>query len=167
MKNKYLIISLSLLACLFIYLFYRTEKTVITQLFISLVTFSEFSEMRRTITAALPLNKFIIYSLPEGLWVFCISLTSQSLFVKIRAREFNLFFIPLLISIGLELLQLSGIARGRFDVMDIGVSVFFWAIAMYALGDKPSRQNILEPFTKRSFICAASYGIVYLAHVWT
>jgi hypothetical protein len=165
-KRNYFLLVLSLLFCLFIYLFYRTEKTVITQFFISLVTFDEFIETRRSVTTTIPLNEFIIYSLPEGLWVFCITLTSQSLFIKIREREISLLFAPLLASIGLELFQLLQLTQGRFDVLDIVVSLFFWAIAAYLIKPKPVRQNILQPFTKRSFICLISYSIVYLAHVW-
>jgi hypothetical protein len=147
-------------------LFFRTEKTVITQLFIYLVSFDEFVEMRRSITSTIHLNEFIIYSLPEGLWVFCITLTSQSYFVKIGRREISLFFAPLVSSIGLEMFQLLQLTQGQFDLLDIAVSIGFWAIVTCRMTPKPARQNILHPFTKRSFICLASYLIVYLAHVW-
>lgn len=157
--------AISLLFCLFIYLFYRTEKTVITQLFISIVSFDEFAEMRRSVANTFPLNKLIIYTLPEGLWVFCITLTSRTLFIKIGAHEISLFFAPLVASIGLELFQLLQLTQGRFDFLDVTVSIIFWAIAMYMMRPKPVRQNIL-PFTKRSCICLTSYLIVYLAHVW-
>jgi hypothetical protein len=165
-KKNYFLIAVSLLFCLFIYLFYRTEKTVITQLFISLVSVDDFEDMRRHVTQAITLHEFIIYSLPEGLWVFCITLTSRSLFVKIGSREISLLFAPLIASIGLELFQLLQLTQGRFDFLDIIVSLFFWALATYVMKPKPVRQNFLYPFTKRSFICLASYLIVYLAHVW-
>jgi hypothetical protein len=122
--------------------------------------------MRRNINAAFPLNGFMIYSLPEGLWVLCITLTSKSMFLKIGRREISLFFAPLLASIGLELFQLLELTQGRFDWVDIGASIFFWVIATYAVQAIPTRESILNPFTKRSFIFLASYGIVYLAHVW-
>lgn len=158
--------AVSLLFCLFVYVFYRTEKTVITQLFISIVSFDEFIEIRKLVVHTFPLNTFTVYSLPEGLWVFCITLTSRALFIKTGAREISLFLVPLVVSIGLELFQLFKLTQGRFDFMDIVVSIFFWAIAMYAMPPKPGRQNIVHPFTRRSFICLASYLIVYLAHVW-
>lgn len=164
MKNFLIIISL--LFSLFIYLFYRTEKTVITELFISLVSFDLFAELRNSVMDALPLNEPIIYSLPEGLWVFCITLTSKFLFVKIGNREMDLLFLPLIFSIGLELFQLLHFTNGRFDFWDIGFSIVCWAIANYLIKYKSTRQNILDPFNTRSFICILSYGIVYLAHVW-
>ncbi len=165
-KKKYYLIALSLLISLFIYLFYRTEKTVITELFISIISFDAFVELQKTIIKILPLNERIIYSLPEGLWVFCITLTSKNLFLKIGSREINLIFAPLVFSIGLELFQLLHLTNGRFDFWDIGFSVLFWAIGNYLVSFKSTQQNLLNPFTTRSFICILSYLIVYLAHVW-
>lgn len=166
MKKSYFLIGVSLLVSLFIYLFYRTEKTVINELFLSIVSFDTFTGLRQRITTALPLNEHIIYSLPEGLWVFCITLTSKSLFLKRGSLEIDLLFVPLLFSIGLELFQVFHLTNGRFDFWDIGASVVFWAAAHYLIEHKDVRQNILDPFTVRSFACFLSYGIVYLAHVW-
>ena len=166
MKKNYFFILLSLLSSLFIYLFYRTEKTVINEIFISLVSFEKFADLRQSISNSLPLNEHIIYSLPEGLWVFCITLTSKFLFIKIGSRVINLLFVPLVFSIGLELFQLLHLTNGRFDLWDILVSILFWGVANYLFKHKKTRQNILDPFNSRSFICFLSYQIVYLAHVW-
>ena len=164
-KNYFLIIG-SLLFSLFIYLFYRTEKTVINEIFISIMSFEKFVALGQRISNTLPLNEHIIYSLPEGLWVFCITLTSMFLFVEIGGRKFNLLFLPLIFSIGLELFQLLHLTNGRFDFWDVGFSILFWSIANYLVKRKGSSQNIGEPFTGRSFLCISSYLIVYLAHVW-
>jgi hypothetical protein len=166
LKKNYPLIILSLLISLFIYLFYRTEKTVINEIFISLVSFDHYVALRSSITDTLRLNEHIIYSLPEGLWVFCITLTSKFLFAKVRSREMDLVFVPLIFSTGLELFQLLHLTNGRFDFWDIGVSVLFWAVANYAIKHNGTRQNILDPVTVRSFTCFLSYQIVYLAHVW-
>jgi hypothetical protein len=66
----------------------------------------------------------------------------------------------------LELFQLLRFTNGRFDFLDIGLSILFWATANYLVKSKTPEQNILSPFTIRSFICVLSYLIVYLAHVW-
>ncbi len=166
MKKNYWFIIVSLLLSFAIYLFYRTEKTVINELFITIVSFGKFVEMQQRIPNALPLNSHIIYSLPEGLWVFCITLTSRCLFVKVGRKEMDLLFVPLIFSIGLELFQLFHLTNGRFDWWDIGFSILFWAIAHYLIEYRSTRQNVLHPFTTRSFVCILSYGIVYLAHVW-
>ena len=166
MKKKYWLIILSLLASLFIYLFYRSEKTVINQIFISIISHDDYLSLRNFITTNLCLNKHIVYSLPEGLWVFCITLTSKFLFVNIGKREINLLFAPLVFSIGLELFQLIQLTNGRFDYWDIGLSILFWVVAIYLIKQKGARQNILKPFNAQSVICLLSYLIVYLAHVW-
>lgn len=166
MKRDYILITASLLLCLFVYLFFRTERTVITQLFISLVSYEDFLEMREHVNSVITLPEFIIFSLPEGLWVFCISLTSRSLYIKTGSREIRLVLVPLVVAIGMELSQLVHLTRGRFDVMDIAVSILFWAFATYGLKSTLAKQNLFSPVTKRSLICIASYLIVYLAHVW-
>jgi hypothetical protein len=165
-KKNYILIVLSLLLSLFIYLFYRTEKTVINDLFVSIVSCDNFVDWRRTVTGVLPLHEIIIYSLPEGLWVFSITLTSKFLFLKVGRYEIQLLFLPLLFSIGLELFQLFHFTNGRFDFWDIGISILFWTAANYVTKVENTKQNILEPFTINSGICVLSYLIVYLAHVW-
>ncbi|NOT36620.1 MAG: hypothetical protein HOP11_04525 [Saprospiraceae bacterium] len=166
MKKIYVYIILCLLICLYIYLFYRTEKTVINEILISIISLEKFAEIRNTISGLFPLHKQIINSLPEGLWVFCITLTSKSLYVNVGRREMNLLFVPLIFAFGLELLQLLHLTNGRFDLWDIAYSVLFWAAANYLIKDKLKRQDILNPFTTNSMVCIFSYLIVYLAHVW-
>ncbi|HWB27569.1 MAG TPA: hypothetical protein VG738_18965 [Chitinophagaceae bacterium] len=165
MKKNYWLIILSLSVSLFIYLFYRTEKTAVNQLLIYMVSRDTFIEWRRAVASALPLNKHIIYSLPGGLWVFCITLTSKFLFIKCGNHNIRLLFLPLVFSIGLELLQLLHITNGRFDFWDIGFYVACWAAAVYLIKHNGTKQNILKPFTASGFVCILSYLIVYLAHV--
>jgi hypothetical protein len=156
-----------MLPALGIYLFYRTEKTVINEIFIAIFSYDTFTELRAGITTALPLDEHIIYSLPEGLWVFCITLTSKFLFVKTGRYNIQLFYLPLIFSIGLECFQLLHLTNGRFDFWDIGVSILCWIIAGYLIPSANPRQNILYPFNGRSAICMISYLVVYLAHVWS
>ncbi len=166
MKKNYVLIILFLLFSLFIYLFYRTEKTVINELFVSIISFDKYVELRNSIANTLPLNEHIIYSLPEGLWVFCITLTSKFLFLKIGHSEIGCVFIPLIFSIVLEFFQLLNLTNGRFDFWDIGISISFWFLANYFILYKSVEQNILKPISIRSIVCFSSYAIVYLAHVW-
>ncbi len=166
MKKNYYLIILSLLISLFIYLFYRTEKTVITEIFISVISLDNYVGLRKLITGTMHLNDHVIYSLPEGLWVFCITLTSKNLVLRIANREINCVFIPLIFSIGLELFQLLHLTNGRFDFWDINLSIFFWFIANYFISHRPEKQNILHPLNVKSSLCFMSYAIVYLAHVW-
>ena len=166
MKKNYYFIILSLLISLFIYLFYRTEKTVITEIFISVISIDNYVVLRKLMTGTIPLTDHVIYSLPEGLWVFCITLTSKNLFLRIANHEINCVFIPLIFSIGLELFQLLHLTNGRFDFWDINMSVFFWCVANYFISNTPEKQNLLQPINVKSSLCFMSYAIVYLAHVW-
>ncbi|MFT3748393.1 MAG: hypothetical protein QM768_08760 [Agriterribacter sp.] len=165
MKRNNVFIILSLLISLFIYLFYRTQRTVVNEIFISLLSADKYYALKEKISGTIPLNKYIIYSLPEGLWVFCITLTSKFLFIRIGKREMDIVFMPLLFCIGLEFMQLLHFTNGRFDYWDIAVSFLFWSIAKYWIKDAQPRQDILQLYTERSFVCILSYGIVYLAHV--
>ena len=166
MKKIYCLIIISLIGSLFIYLFYRTENTVINEIAISIISHDKFIALRNSFSNNLTLNEHIIYSLPEGLWVFCITLTSKFIFVKIGTREINLLFIPLIFSICLEIFQLFHFTNGRFDFWDIGFSILFWVAANYLIEHKSSRQNILKPFTINSFTCLLTYLIIFLAYVW-
>lgn len=165
MRTRYCFIVAALLVSLFIYLFYRTEKTVVNELLIRAISFDNYTTLKKAITGFLPLNELIIYSLPEGLWVFCITLTSTPFYIRQKTRQINCVVIPLVFCIGLELCQLLHFTRGRFDYIDILVSVIFWLIAVFAFEDKLEKQNILTPLNGRRVVCFMTYGIVYLSHV--
>ena len=160
-----MLIILSLLASLLIYLFYRTEKTVINALLINLFSIQDHATLRSAVTNLLPLNEAIIYSLPEGLWVFCITLTSKPFYIDLYNRRIHCTIIPLIFCIGLEVLQLLHVTNGRFDFMDIWISLSFWITANYFFNHSTEKQNIVSPINVRSMACFLSYGIVYLAHV--
>jgi hypothetical protein len=165
-KKEYLYIAVSLLISLFIYLFYRTEKTVVNEMLISIISFDTYAAWKANIVHLIPINDTIVYSLPEGLWVFCITLTSKPYYVKLRNRRIDCVFIPLVFSIGLEILQLLHITNGRFDLIDIGVSIVFWSIGNFTFGNKVAKQNILASLNLKTVICVISYAIVYLSHVF-
>jgi hypothetical protein len=166
MRKKYSLFILCLMLSLFIYLFYRTEKTVINEIAIALISLEQFVALRNCIVKILPLNEHIIYSLPEGLWVFCIAITSTGLYFSLCKIKVSLLFAPIVFSLGLELLQLLHITNGRFDFWDIGLSIFAWIIANYYITNNIKKQNILNPFNYSSGLCIISYLIVFLAHVW-
>lgn len=165
MKKYIPIIALSLLICLFIYLFFRTEKTVVNQVFISLFSKEFYHHLKTSIHQILPLSPSFVYSLPEGLWVFCITITSKFLCVSIGRVNLNLALLPLLLAVGLELCQLLHLANGRFDFMDIGFSFLFWLIAYVFTDTYRMERNIHTGITFSNISCVFCYSIVYLAHV--
>lgn len=165
MKRKYTFICVSLLISLFIYLFYRTDRTVVNEIVIRMISYETYTSLKAYIVKLLPLNDIVIYSLPEGLWVFCITLTSKPYYIKLNKWRIDSVFIPLLLCFGLEIFQLFQLTNGRFDFMDIGISTIFWLIGNYAFSDKADKQNILASLNSKSMVCIATYCIVYLSHV--
>lgn len=165
MKKYIPLIVLSLSICLFIYLFFRTEKTVVNQVFISLFSKGTYDSLKSFVHETFPLKPFLVYSLPEGLWVFCITITSKFLPVSIGRVKVNLALVPLAFAVGLELCQLLHITNGRFDFTDIGFSFLFWLVA-YVFTDKYRKETTVHTRIGFSKIyCIFCYSIVYLAHV--
>jgi hypothetical protein len=122
--------------------------------------------LKATIMRVLPLNNVVIYSLPEGLWVFCITLTSKPYYIRLNNLRFDCVFIPLIFCVSLEILQFFHITRGRFDLMDIGISVIFWILGNCALRSRYEKKDIFTKPNSKTIIFLASYAIVYLAHVF-
>lgn len=164
--RKYIpLIVLSLLISLFIYLFFRTEKTVINQIFISLFSKGSYHSLKASIHQVLPLQPALVYSLPEGLWVFCITITSRFFYISLGRTRLNLAFAPLVVAVGLELCQLLQITNGRFDFMDIAFSFLFWLAAYMFTDTYGKEENLYTRMTLDSLSCVFCYSIVYLAHV--
>lgn len=153
------------MCCLFIYVFYRTEKTLVNQFIITLFSYDRYAALKAGITSMLPLNDYLIYSLPEGLWVFCITLTSSFFYLEVQNRRWSLSFVPIVIALIMEVLQLLRVTNGRFDVMDITFAVCFWLLALLWTRTNQGKEPFFESFNARTICCAMSYCIVYLAHV--
>jgi hypothetical protein len=165
MKRTDSLIVLSLSISLFVYLFYRPEKTVINELIILLLSFDTYAAIRTFITNIIPLNEPTIFSLPGGLWVFCTTVLSKDLYLKLSNHKIRIDVLPVLFSVGLEFLQLLRVTHGTFDIWDIAFYLMFWLLAYYSFESRSTQQNILSPFTRNSFICLACFLAVYLAHV--
>jgi len=130
----------------------------------ALVSPDTYYRLKYFVTSALPLNDWLVFSLPGGLWVFCITITSGVFYVKVGERRLSLSFLPILLAVFMELSQLFGITNGRFDWMDIVFSGMFWVLALIRIRNEP-KMRLLWPFNFESAICATTYSIVYLAHV--
>jgi hypothetical protein len=164
--KKYIpLLAVSLVICLFVYVFYRTEKTLVNQLVIALFSQDRYTSVKGSITSALPLQEHLIYSLPEGLWVFCITLTSSFFYLEVRQRKWSLVIVPLGVAYIMELCQLWRLTNGRYDWMDIGFATGFWALALVCTRTNVYKEPLFRPITPKAICCMGSYSIVYLAHV--
>lgn len=165
MKRTYSLIVVALSVSLFVYLFYRSEHTVVNQLIISILSFETYASLRSCIFETIPLSKAIIYCLPGGLWVFCSTVLARDLYVQFGNVKVSLVVVPVLFAVGLEFCQLIGLTNGTFDALDIGFYLMFWLLAYYGFRSYNRQQHILSPFTLKGFICLACFLSVYLAHV--
>lgn len=130
-----------------------------------IIPFRTYAVLKENIVRFLPLNEITIYSLPEGLWVFCITLTSKPYYVQLNNWRINCVFIPLIVCISLEIFQLLHLTNGRFDFNDIGMSAVFWLIANYAFSEQSDKCNMFSRLNSRTMVCLGTYSIVYLSHV--
>jgi hypothetical protein len=165
MRRTYSVIAIALSVSLFIYLFYRTTKTVVNELIVLLLSPATYSEIRTIIADAIPLNDPVLFSLPGGLWVFGLTILSKELYLQVNRYKLQLAFLPVGFAVGLEFFQLLQVTKGTFDPVDIGFYIVFWLLAYFGFKSASSQQNILSPFNFRGFVCVACFLSVYLAHV--
>lgn len=166
MNRSVVLVSLSLAVSLFIYLFYRTERTLVNEIAIHLITLNGYRSLKSAVVHFLPLHDIIIYSLPEGLWVFCITIASLPYYVNMGTWRFRCLFLPLIFCVGLEFLQLVGVTNGRFDLIDIGAVVVFWMVGILTAEHVRPQIDLFHRPDFKTVMCVTSYCIVYLAHVF-
>jgi hypothetical protein len=159
--------AICLLACFSIYSIYRSNNTVINELIMDIVSRSAYMSIKQKIASSMPLNNFIIYNLPEGLWVYCATLVSKDYYLKFRRLNIRLVFLPLLYAVMLEFLQLLHITNGQFDGVDISTSILFWILACKSFKSQYQEENIANNTSLTPILCLSIYCIVYLSHVNT
>lgn len=164
MKRYCIIISMALLTGLFIYLCYRSPDTVVN---ILLHRISNGNGARRTqwIRDHIPLPGFVIYSLPEGLWVMAATMISRRLYCKLGEIRWHLSWLPLGYAVLLEFLQLLRLMPGRFDPADIACAslLALWAIKKVHCPLPP--QDFFRKINYRTLSFIYVHAIVFLSHV--
>lgn len=165
MKRTYSLTAVGLSVSLFIYLIYRSKSTVVNELMASILSSDTYNQIRTSVRDAIPLNEAIIFSLPGGLWLFCVTILSRDLYIDIKEYKIKIAVLPLLFAIGLEFMQLLHFNRGTFDLWDLGSYLVFWLPGYYGFQSRSSQQNVLSVFTLEGFICVTCFLSVYLAHV--
>jgi hypothetical protein len=134
-------------------------------IFVSLFSEELYHVLKTYIRQHLSLSPALIYSLPEGLWVFCITITSRFFYISLGKIKIKLAWVPVIVAVGLELCQLLRVTNGRFDVVDIGFSFLFWLVAYIFTDTEDKEEDIRRKITLSAISCCFCYGIVYLAHV--
>lgn len=163
MKLRYTIAFIALLISLFIYTSFRTEQTLINKIFIFFSSQDDFHHFQNSIKQTTHLPDWVIYSLPQGLWVLASSILSSDFFIYAFHRKFYLIFFPLIFCFVLELFQLFHISNGSFDLIDLGFTLFFWLLS-YMFFFRKNTTHHLFPLNLHSSLCIFSILTVYLAH---
>jgi hypothetical protein len=93
----------------------------------------QLKELRSYIHEVLPtLPKWVIYGLPDGLWIY--SFTSSLFFIFEKTPRMLLLFtsIPILMACIHELGQLFLINYGTFDIFDILTYIIFYFFSIFS-----------------------------------
>lgn len=163
MKKYLWLIALSLVTGLFIYIFYRSDRTVIN-LIVNLFGKEHMTNFRLNLRHALPLPDFMVYSLPEGLWILAATLISRQFYFSIHRIHLQFYYLPIAYAGSLEIVQKLHLWNGRFDWMDLLFSSIGWGVAML-LPIPPHQINIRQNFNRQLLPLGFIYAIVFLSHV--
>ena len=159
-------IIVPLIFCLFIYTFYRVEETNVN-LLLKYVFRSDFQSIRVYVSEAIPLHSAVIYNLPEGLWVFSITLLGANLYIRIKHRKIYLIYLPIVFVLLLEILQLLKITDGTFDLLDIGISSAFWLLAYVYCSTCGSSLKELKNNRARFILFIIVFSLAYFSDLNT
>lgn len=161
--TKYKIsVIIPLIISLFIYTFYRAEETNVN-LLLKYVFHTDFQSIRMHVRDAIPLHSVVVYNLPEGLWVFSITLLGANLFLRITHRKIYLIYFPMLFVLLLEILQLLKITDGTFDLLDIVISSAFWLLALVFCSTYGSSLKELKNNRARFILFIIVFSLTYLS----
>lgn len=164
MKRYHISIITPLLLSLFIYLFYRIDETNVN-LLINYFFDWNFIESKHMLHTILPIPDFIIYNIPEGLWVFSISLLGAKLYLPVKNFRIHLIFIPIVFAITLEIMQALHITNGTFDVLDLLVSTLAWGLAYLYYQWPISQLKELQYTSTRMCAFLFVFACVYLSDI--
>jgi len=162
--HKALIFS-ALITSLFVYLFYRSDHTVVNAIFSFFFSSEFYSELKLSVSSSLQLPSFFIFSLPEGLWILAITLASKSLFISVNGKRIELSILPIVIAVFFEIIQFAGLTNGTFDWLDLLSAFCFWYIGYFLIPAASANRKLFQSFDFNTILCLSTYLIVFLAHV--
>ncbi|MFT5778440.1 MAG: hypothetical protein ACI837_001396 [Crocinitomicaceae bacterium] len=128
--NKVIVYSLAALLgsiCFLIYLLYRPEEIVLNQHIFS--SFPSLYSLKLSINDAIPLNDFLIYNFPAGLWVLALTVLLDNFRLTLLSYKIRLAYLPITLGIVIELFQLFNFTNGTYDSLDILTMLLFTLIA--------------------------------------
>lgn len=167
MKRELVLSALLLLISLCIYIIWRGNDILVNKLLQILVSSKELEDWKTSISSRMPLNNYLIYSLPGSLWTFVATSASRNFYVNVRKSQFNLLFLPIIFILILELLQLFHVTHGTFDWVDLVSGLVFWAASIVIIPASEIKDSFLDSqFNLKKIWVYFVFLIVYLAHLF-
>jgi len=126
-----------------IYVFFRGRNLVFMTYIelvsnLSLTSLSYYTDPIKT-----KLYDWVIYSLPDGLWVY--SFTSSIMLMKLDSKvRIYIIHMPLLLAVTFEMFQLLDMYKGTFDPIDLLFFVLFFLLSVTFLNP-----NIIIPLQNK------------------
>lgn len=124
----------SLLSILFlstgslIYILFRPKNLIMFKWFRYFQT-EDFISISREKFSEIPINDFVIYNLPNGLWITSLTIFISIIWKDSQNKYFNYYLLTLLGIVTLpEILQFFNFINGTFDIVDLMVNFLFFLI---------------------------------------
>jgi len=170
LKKSFLLVHVALPLLLggLIYLCWRDSGLLMFKWFRALDGESLIISLRQLTAPARPfLPSWLVYSLPDGLWVY--ALTAFMGHVWLGSRSSVLKFVCLaagpVLGAGSELGQLAHLVPGSFDWADLGFYIFAAAFAFFAASRSNTTRSINEQSNKENFTFVSRIGNFFAAGI--
>ncbi len=163
-KNILLHVMLPLLIGGGIYIGFRSESLLLFQWIEHLGGIHLVTELR-ALTTEISLPNWVIYSLPDALWLYAFTYSILLIWEK-QMHQISLGWLAIvfILGIGNELGQFYGIIPGTFDPIDLGLSILALFIPLMLLS--PRKEFKLRnpiPFAKLSLSMLSCFFFVALS----
>jgi hypothetical protein len=129
--TKFISIILSVLALVMggaIYILFRSDHLIMFSWFDGIGIMPYIYTLRERLSDLL-LPEFLIYSLPNALWIYSLVTIIASIWIRNHYFLTVWLIICLFISVGQEIAQYYHILKGTYDKIDIFLLIFFYILA--------------------------------------
>lgn len=158
---NYTLLFLSGLICLLIYLFYRSGEIMLNHYLLSV--FPNLILVKESVKQWLPLNDFLVYNLPAGLWVFSLTILLKDVSLHWLSCRFSLHTVPLGLGLSIELLQFLQLTDGTCDLLDVYTMLICFLVAQLFRANRPIE---VEPRNLQSMLASMGIVILFLGNRW-
>jgi hypothetical protein len=147
----------------FIYFFYRGNNIIFNQI---LSTFQlDCFFCKDLIAFEFPLQDWIVYSLPGGIWVFVLSIILQNNHIRILNQRIPLDYLTIVYGIGLEVLQFFHWTDGTFDWIDI-LFIFLGFILSILVSKNSVPAPFYWRFSRQNLLILFGFAVLLLSDVY-